>query len=221
MASPVVATTGVANDSFGTTLTLAPPASIADGDLLEATFFVYQNTGNDPNLSGWTKKVDVNDAGDLRIVTLYKRASSESGSYVFNLTSPVYWSGIIRRITGAIASGDPYDVVGSGASGVSTSPSASATTTTIDTLVLWYAAPFSSGTTVSPPAGVSGTMAVNLYVGSKAQAAAGSTGALTGSLSPGSDNWVAVVAAIKSLATDFPIIPKAPPDRCSLAHARM
>lgn len=198
MAAPTIATTGATNDSFSGTLTLAPPASIADGDLLEAIFFVYQNSANSPTLAGWTKKVDVEDGPDfIRTVTLYKRASSESGSYAFTLTSPVYWAGFVRRITGAIASGDPYDVVGTSAKASSASPSASATTTTADTLVTWYVSNFSSGTTVSsPPSGISGTQASSLYAGSKSQAVAGSTGALTGTLSA-SDNWVAVVAAIK------------------------
>lgn len=196
MASPVVATTGATN-SGGGTVTLAAPASISDGDLLIAVIAQQSGGSAAPGLSGWTVK-DRYDNGDVILNWLWKRAASESGSYAFVSADAGYQTGCVLRITGAIASGDPFDVVGTGATGTSSTATANSVTTTVaETRLLWLAGFFLGATEVSsPPAGMSGTQGEAFYIGNREQTTAAATGTAAGTLN-GSDIWSAWMAAIK------------------------
>ena len=107
MANPDFGSVGAWTDqTTGTTLTLAAPASIADGDILLA--FIYHQDASAPSLSGWgvVETLDNTNNGASTTV-LWKRASSESGSYAFTVPTGIS-DGFVARFTGGIATGDPW-----------------------------------------------------------------------------------------------------------------
>ncbi len=110
MANPDFGSIGTWVDQLtGTTLTLGAPASIADGDILLAMIRYSDPEGTPPSLAGWTVKdtfANPNQSNHNTAI-LWKRASSESGSYGFTVANATAM-GVVMRITGAIASGDPF-----------------------------------------------------------------------------------------------------------------
>jgi hypothetical protein len=198
--SAVVATVGTPTESFTATCSCPPPASIANGDLLIGIVDgLYQDSTTGVVLSGWTEKLTFAGA-DTRISILYKYASGESGNYDFVMSGALYTNGVVLRITGAVTSGDPFDVIGSGSSGSSTSAAAaSVTTTQADTLLLYVAGWVNGSASVSSgPSGMTSQATQTiLAVYSEAIASAGATGTRTATLSS-SETWAAVIGAIKS-----------------------
>jgi hypothetical protein len=123
------------------TITITAPAGIQDGDILVA----YLSGGYDvatPALAGWTEKVhggDGNYGGAIHV--LWKRASSESGNYVFtNIDHGAAVVGAIAAFSGAIASGDPIDAIQVyyNTTSSTTVATTSTTTTSANTLVLFW-----------------------------------------------------------------------------------
>ncbi len=109
MASPDFGSIGTwVDQTTGTTLTLGAPASISDGDILLAFIRYPDPEGTAPSLSGWAALDTFTNPSQSNHNTavLWKRASSESGSYAFTVTSGTS-AGVVLRITGAVASGDP------------------------------------------------------------------------------------------------------------------
>lgn len=105
----------------GAAITMAAPSGIADGDILIAIVNSASN-GAVVSITGFTNKSNrttTNRAGSQNI--LWKRASGESGNYTTNAAGGILW-GFVMKISGAIASGDPFD-------GVALSDSTNASTT--------------------------------------------------------------------------------------------
>ena len=91
----------------GTTITLAAPSGVVDNNILLA---LLDNSADAtvPSLAGWTAKAQFQNPNNGRYSNvLWKRASSESGSYGFTVPN-VAASGTILRISGCILTGDPF-----------------------------------------------------------------------------------------------------------------
>jgi hypothetical protein len=197
----VVATVGTPAEG-DSTCTCSPPSGIANGDLLVGIIVgLYQDITSNAALSGWTHKHSF-VSGETRFSILYKYASGESGNYAFGMAGALFTSGVVLRITGAVTSGDPFDVIGAGSSGLSTTATAASVTTTVaNTLLLWIAGWVNGGTTLSGnPSGMTEHVeATILAVYSEAIAATGATGTRAGTIS-NSEDWGAILMAIKEPA---------------------
>lgn len=105
MANPAYQASGARTvQTSGATITLAAPAGITDGDILIAEILSDQNA---VTLAGWTdfSSLNSNFNGSFRSNLLWKRASSESGSYVFSGTTLAH--GVVHRFNACVASGSP------------------------------------------------------------------------------------------------------------------
>ncbi len=128
----------------------------------------------------------------------WKRATaSDSGTYSFTFTS-TFREGVALRVTDAIATGDPNDVfakAGRSTSGTVT-PAVSVTTTGVDRLLIWFGSDFSTGSW-TPPSGYTERLddATEITVATRTQAAAGSSGSVTGT-STGSNQQTAWLVAV-------------------------
>lgn len=96
---------------YRSTSTINKPTNTVDGDFLVAVLYLVE-TGDTPTPpSGWTlmaSRVHTTAArGSVWIY--YKRASSEGASWAWSNTYTVT-SGIVKRITGVVSSGDPENV---------------------------------------------------------------------------------------------------------------
>ena len=102
MAAPIVSATSSANN-FGASgdLTLTPPSSIQDGDILLLVAGAYARGGS-ITCSGFTQISDeVIVAGSLsRTTALYKVASSESGNYTVSVDNAEGGAAVMFRLTG-------------------------------------------------------------------------------------------------------------------------
>lgn len=199
MTSPVIASAGAANQAFAASVSLAAPSGIVDTNLLLIIAAMENGSGSaDASCTGFTHKKSYIGTADTKLSVLYKYASSESGSYSVASVGAAYMDGIVLRVTGAVTAGDPFDVIGAGDAGTSTSPQASSITTTqADTLLLWLCDWYTT-TLNAVPSGMTSVVSSTIFgVGSLAVAAIGATGAKTGTLN-GSDGWGTFLGAIKS-----------------------
>jgi len=154
--------------------------------------------------TGFTEKATANNTMVTREHKLYmfwKRATAaDSGNYTFSWTGNLWRTGVAIRVSGAITTGDPFDVTGSAVSTlVDTSPPAITLTTTVaETLLVYWAGGFDAASTWTPPTGFTEHAdAEEVTVDSLAQAAAGSTGAVQG-VSTTTNAQSAILGAVKS-----------------------
>lgn len=199
MAVPVVASTSHTNGST-TTVVIAAPSGIQDGDLLLAGITTEGGSGVTAP-GGWT-----NLYGGLQAV-FYKIAASESGSYTFTGGSGAGTGGFIARITGVDGT-SPINASNSGSGGPSTAYSISGITTTVANCLLIQTIFVANGarTITAGPAVANnnptwtntvsaddGTAKVFEYDGS--YPTAGATGVATATFS-GSTGWFGGIIAI-------------------------
>jgi hypothetical protein len=131
----------------GTTHTVSAPSGIANGDILIADTFVANGASDPGELTppaGWTAvtaSVLLGPNGGLaaRTRTYWKRAASESGSYVFTSGNTDDRAEIvIRAFSGCIASGSPIDAFSTASGSGTTTTAPSITTTVANTLLSMY-----------------------------------------------------------------------------------
>jgi hypothetical protein len=146
-ASPTyVSNSGLATSGGGTVITA--PASIQDGDILVA--HIIAAAGTTIGISGFTSKL-AEDAANfgVRRVLLWKRASSESGNYTITGDTGGSYA-FISVYRGAIASGDPIDVVdGEDKTNSGTTLSAGALTPSVNETLFAIAALVNDATSIS------------------------------------------------------------------------
>lgn len=95
----VEGTATTAKTANGTTLTANAPASIASGDLL-VFYYIVVDTSKSLTLTGWTS-VDAISGGEGRVGAIWKIASAESGTVVFDYSSgSSSGGGVMVRYTG-------------------------------------------------------------------------------------------------------------------------
>lgn len=186
------------------TVTVSVPSGVVNGDLMVAEIWETTQSSAAPTCAGWTQAFTL--AGtDHQIYIFYRRASSEPANYAFastNATQMVAW---IHHVTGAVASGNPFNVIGTGDTvGSGTSITASAVTTTIaNTLNMCFVGhgDGSNAITGYQASWTGATFTGNSTVAASyiSQASAGSTGTATTSFS-GNDDFTAVIGAIAPAA---------------------
>jgi hypothetical protein len=210
MAAPAFGTSGTYGQTSGgnpaTSIGLAVPASVAADDIIVAMIFLDGATAQTITApTGFTEATDspaqaANHGGRV----FWKRATgADSGTYTFSWGTSQYAEGQAHRFTGAITTGDPFDVTVSAVDNafVSTSPAVSDTTTVADTLLLHVATNWSGGTWTAP-SGFTKRMQGGFNVATlsdKAQAASGATGSVTATCS-GTDRMTAWLGALKPAA---------------------
>lgn len=192
---PVYGSTGTGLTGAGsTTANVAVPSGVASGHIVIVAFYV-ETTQTVTAPSGFTQcanspaVVTGASAHDLRV--FWKRATgADSGTYAFTIASGVAWRvAIAMRVTGCIATGDPWDVTTSAIKTTNTTgatPAVSVTTTGANRLLVWIASSFVTNT-CTPPSGMTERADYSdqaaLDIATLAQASAGSSGSLTGTFS--------------------------------------
>lgn len=187
------------NGSGSSSLSIAKPTGVVEGELLVATV-TAAGTGSITTPSGWT--VIKNVAGTaLRQVTYYKVAgASEAASYSWSLGSSRAASGGIVDYSG-VNQTVPVDATAS-ASGESGNAAAPSVTTSAANDLVLVAASFAVATTVTPDATT--TEQIDVKSGSNttavadfAQASAGATTAKTATPAVSSGAWIAQTFALR------------------------
>lgn len=200
--APIFETAGVGTFGASDAVVLTAPAGIVDNDILVARLYAEPSTQPITPPAGFTSAgsgINSTSGRSHKAEIFWKRASGESGNYTFTETGNSWGSGSIYRISGAITTGNPIDVIG--AHGVSTVTGTAAlapgvTTTVNDTLLLYSVVNWDGGT-YTPPSGMTevadetGHELATLTIPT-----AGATGDKTGTLAA-SDAWSAVLIAIK------------------------
>lgn len=135
----------------------------------------------------------------------WKRASgADAGTYSFTWTGTIWRSARAVRYTGCVASGSPVDVVGTNftATAVTTTPAVSVTTTGPERLLVWSAGGNADDGTWTPPSGYTERVDQPMFgVATLDQAAAGSSGSITGA-SSGSASKTVWLIGLLPVATD-------------------
>lgn len=145
-------------DTSISSLVVAAPASIQNGDILVAFAAVYKYLAvpEDINLPSGFTEIDVNDTTYTHQTVGWKRASSESGDYTFSCTSGSEGVAGIVVLRGCLASGSPVDVYSDTAYTTNnTTVRAASVTTTIANTMLVAVGYALRNTSFSPPAGMS------------------------------------------------------------------
>lgn len=221
MASPAFGSIGTQLQTSTSTPSVDVPDSVASGDIIVVTAFIdgalptitlatgFAHAGNSP-----TEVIPVG-GGRHSIMVAWKRATGSedtAGTYDFTLSGSTYVNAAAARYTGAVGSGDPWDVTNSAVGDVNGTawPTVSVTTTVVDTLLVGAATNWSGGAW-TPPTGFterrdSGDAVCTVV--DLAQAAIGSSGSVSGSCA-GSDRRTAWLGALKSTSGGA----SAPPSR--------
>lgn len=206
MAAPAISSVGAYWTGVSTTSPLIDvPVNMASGDLIEIS--IYREDTGDPTTvpSGFVQKgkVSVTGAGAHTQFKYWKRATgADSGTYDFIFTANVWTEAVAIRITGAIATGDPYDT-GTGApntavtaSNTTVTAAVSLTTLDVDRLVIWVGTNFNGGFWSGYTGGFAAVVnGPDLAVAQHVQPVAGSTGSITGTCSVAGFNtaWLGAI----------------------------
>jgi len=121
----------------------------------------------------------------------YKRPSANSGTYNFVLSNSVFREAVCFRLTGVIAAGNPFDVTDGNNFGATTTTAWTIVTTGADRLLVFLSVNFDTRSYTPPTnfierfdlVGTSGGTDTGAEVATLAQAAAGSSGAVSATLS--------------------------------------
>jgi hypothetical protein len=142
-------------------LTIPAPAGIVDGDILALRVSCYTDNAN-PTFglpAGFTKWYDQYNGSYHGFIVAWKRASSESGSYVISNSGTANsveggWEGCIAAYSGRLSAADPLSV-GSNTAYVTsdTVVEAAGITALLGDDVIWAGAAHST-TTLTVPAGM-------------------------------------------------------------------
>lgn len=201
MAVPVHSNHGVLVITSGlTSLSFTLPAG--SGDLLVFNV-IKENTAAITKPAAATQKSQVAISDPEQQTIFYGLVSAlGAGPYGFSWTGATFAGGSVHRISGAVSSGDPFNVFDHQFSNVNstTTPATSVTTTSPDTLLLFLGMGISGDGVWTPPASFTEIYEDANQTGDRLnQAAAGSSGSLTASTAT-SDHKAAFLGAILPLA---------------------
>lgn len=205
------------NTAYGprTNITIAPPAGLADGNIMVAQIAVGDGAIRTPGTpTGWNVfGTDFSDNAAGFFVnnrTFWKRALSESGSYTFTTISSSSSAGWIGCYSGCIATGTPLAATLTNTGTGTTSTGLGITTTAPNSFLLWLGQDFADTTNpLSPPTGMTERLdAVVIYTADQLIASAGPTGNRTmtnnsGSSSPWGVRMVELLAATGGGTTTY------------------
>lgn len=213
MAAPAFGSAGTQFGGVDATPNIDIPAGVAADDIIVVTMFIDDGATVTGLPSGFAHTADspvavsaTDPSRSHSQAIMWKRATgadSDAGTYDFTISSAVYADGQAIRYTGAVTSGDPWDVTNSavGAGSGTAWPAVSDTTTVADVLLIASSTNWSGGAW-TPPGGFterrdSGNQVITVV--DKAQAVAGATGSISGSC-VGNDARTAWLGALKSTA---------------------
>jgi len=189
---------------------LLKPDGTAEGDVLYCVIQGEPSTVSVTPPAGWTligetDSVNTPEGDKMRLRRWWKRAgASEPGFYDWAIGGSVWTWGVMWRLTGCVAEGDPVDVAGVGGSAASSSPVAPGVTTlTADTLLIYSRVDYDGMAASAAPSGMTGVLSGDgpqyVQTAVETRASAGATGT-RGAALPSSSTWVAVLDAFRSTA---------------------
>lgn len=212
MAAPTYGAGGTYYENSGSSIAFAAPASVAANSVV--VIVAYLDGTGDPGITlpgGFTQAegspvyIPASPVGGVsqnhRLLVAWHRASgSEAGPYTMTLTSSIYVSGQAHRFDGCVTTGTPIDsptASDGSVTNTTTSPALSVTTQGADRLVLHAATSWAGGTWTPPSGFTKRQQSANgsSTLADLAQAAAGSTGSVTATVS-GSDKMQAWLGAL-------------------------
>jgi hypothetical protein len=199
-------------DSRTGTLTVDTPTHVA-GDLIRV--WVRVSGASAPTISApdgsWTQIGSTISQGTMSIAGFWKVATgSEPSSYTFTSSGSSQPGSVASSYEGADTT-TPSNGTPTSGTGNSAAPSAASITTTEDGAILDWFCGVAANPTITVPSGMTNRGPANRATsGDKVQAAAGASGAQTGSLSA-SGNWAALMWAIKP-AAGLPTVAITTPD---------
>lgn len=197
-----------------TSSTLSAPSGLVDNDILLYLLYIESST-TVTWPSGFTQKASLTAAdSSFKVYVAWKRAASESGTYSPSWGSNAWRQGVLLAISGAITTGDPFDVaVGTNAPGSETNTLtlASITTATANSLVIAAGATFASlGATPTAPSGHTLRFGANgeaWAISDALKVTAGSTGSLQFTGASATGQTANLTLAIKPPASSVPNAP--------------
>ncbi len=202
MAAPTFGAAGTyLSGSFTSGAAVAVPTGTAADEIVVVLIYVESGNGTITAPAGFTQRVTINGSDhDLEI--WWKRCTAtDSGTYAFTWSGNPWREAVALRFSGCITTGDPFDVSNTATGTGGTTPAVTASTTVADTLLLWAGTNFNSGAWTPPTAGGTWTERVDTGGGigaaTKAQAATGTTGSVTGSCAGGAATSLAFLGALK------------------------
>lgn len=194
MAAPGFAAMGTSVADYGLTTIAGPkPSGVSAGHGLLA-FLTKENNAAVTAPAGWTQlgsgvftSVPAGESAPVGLQVFWKRAGgSEGNSYSFSWSGGCYARIVLARFTGVAATGSFIDVYDSEQNSTDTeeTPDVSVTTTGADRLLVWAGANWGGGAW-TPPSGFTERYdsGETLAVATKVQAAAGSSGNVSGECS--------------------------------------
>jgi len=197
-----VASTTLAGSAVAT-INLVAPATLYDGQILLAVVVSFPNTAAITSApAGFSALVNYQGT-DNQVSIYWKRATNETGgTYQFAAATSTFTGGYLASYRGASGAASPFDVIGTGASGSSTSATATAVTTTKPCRLIFVAVD-SASNTMTPPAGMTERIdSPGYYLADGENYATGSTGTKTATVAV-SDVWSAVLLALNSSSPTF------------------
>jgi hypothetical protein len=216
VAAPVWQNSGTYGQTSGgnpaTSLTLNAPASIVSGNLLHMHFTIDSVGVTITPPSGWLaadgSPVIISTGGNQGNIVFYKRAGgSEPSTYTINFSANTFAEGGIGRITGAIASGNPYDATNTAtnpSSGSTSTPSVTLNTNGADRLIIHAYTKVNSGA-FTPNSGYTTQLSGGfntLGVSTITQTAQGSTGAVVATKATTDQSTAWLGAILPDVAAD-------------------
>jgi hypothetical protein len=211
----------VSNTAYVSTssLVLNKPTGTVDGDIMIAHTFSgvdFYNDGTFTAPAGWTLLTGFPTAVDVsnfygKMFVYWKRASSEGSSYTFTQNRDFYTQGEIITIQGAVASGDPIDVIGIATGLSQTSVVSSVTTSADNELVLYLSHDWEGNGALSPPAGFTEILDGLIYSASRQLSYASATGSVAqvngnlGAGAPFAASLIAIEPAIASVSANITV----------------
>jgi len=196
--------------SRGGLTSVAKPTGTANGDIMVAGLFAYQNTPS-PTVdlliappAGWTQvdfiQSDPIGGDNWKLYAFWKRASSEGATYDFihsGLNTTATTQGVIVAYSGALATGSPVDAW-SKTSGFGTAATyASVTTTAPNDMMVLLGHNWTASQTLSPPTGMTERYDHITYAADETIAASGATGTRSHTVNAASDPWGGFLIALK------------------------
>jgi hypothetical protein len=187
-----------------TNTTVTAPTGIANNDILIAAIFTGGASPPTPTFpTGFTAidNTSVSDTGGFigKFYVAWKRAASESGSYVFTHTAASSQA-FISAYSACAASGSPIDTYSKNfATGNQSNPTTTATgitTSVANTQLLYVAHDWTGSGTLTPPTGFTERFDSLVYTADSANASAGATGNVTQTHGTASDEWSAFLIAL-------------------------
>lgn len=229
MAAPAFGSAGtyLAGVSGGSTsAAFAVPSGVAANDII--LVFLYKENTNPvtkPDATWNEIATAPSTTAPQQHHAFWRRATAaDTGTYGnFTWTGSAWREGVAIRITGAITSGSPIDVSNPNAtnSNVTATPVVTVTTTGIDRLMVWSATNFNSGTWTAPTQGggytLRSTNGNDLIVATVAQAAAGTSGSVSGSCSSAARETAWLLAILPAFTVIGPITDSGTGDDSSVA----